>query len=598
MPGLPSNVSENSLSAVSDVDRIDRYRRLSRRFVLLTLVCSVVPLLLVGWGVSTHYRRFAEARVMTSFRNEVQHHRKIIELFLKEHSSKLKLIAMTHSREDIRRPGRLRFIFDMINQEHWNLADLGVIDAEGKHLAYVGPYDHQNKNYREAHWFKIVMEKGLYISDMFMGFRREPHFVIAVRGGDDQGHWILRATMDTEAFRALVENVMIGRTGEVFLVNGNGIYQTTPRYSGRIMESASMPMGEAHLGIRVRQEAAGAGSNDGQPDRQIVSTAWLAMPQWMLVVRQNLDEAFGAENRASLSVLAFLLVSAATILLVSALVTRYMLNLVKRRDAEAEILNRQLIQAGKMASIGELSLGVAHEINNPLAIISTERQLLLDASKEANGIDPDFGDQLDDSMNQIDTQIKRCTRITHNLLKFSRRTQSVLDMVDINSFIREFIEQMEREKKSSSIAFLEYLSPDVPPILSDLSQLEQVFLNLITNAIDAHECKQQHNGSVAVSSTFLKSEGLVEIVVSDTGVGISKENLTKVFDPFFSTKPIGKGTGLGLSICYSIIMRLGGQIQVKSILNQGTDFTIRLPLRSSEVQMAPNESEYLMKLAC
>ncbi|MDO9109027.1 MAG: ATP-binding protein [Desulfatirhabdiaceae bacterium] len=404
--------------------------------------------------------------------------------------------------------------------------------------------------------------------------------------------------MDTEAFRALVENVMIGRTGEVFLVNGKGIYQTTPRYRGQIMESASMPMGESHPGIRVRQEAAEAGSNGGQPDRQIVSTAWLAMPQWMLVVRQNLDEAFGAEKRANLSALALLHISAATILLVTALVTRYMLNLVKRRDAEAEILNRQLIQTSKMASIGELSLGVAHEINNPLAIISTEREILLDASRNAIGIDSDFGDQLDDSMNQIDTQIKRCTRITHNLLKFSRRTQSVLDMVDINSFIRELIELMERETKSSGITFLEYLSPDVPPILSDLSQLEQVFLNLITNAIDAHECKKQHNGSVAVSSTFLKSECLVEIVVSDTGVGISEENLSKVFDPFFSTKPTGKGTGLGLSICYSIIMRLGGQIQVKSILNQGTDFTIRLPLRSSEAQMVPNEPEYLMKLAC
>jgi two-component system NtrC family sensor kinase len=598
MPGLSSNISEKSLSAVSDVDRIDRYQRFSRRFVMLTLVFSVVPLLLVGWGISTHYMRFAETRVLTSFRNEVQHHRKIIELYLKEHSSKLKLIAKTHSREDFRRPGRLRIIFDMINQEHWNLTDLGVIDAEGKHLAYVGPYDLLNKNYREAHWFKMVMEKGVYISDMFMGFRREPHFVIAVRGGDDQGHWILRATMDTEAFRALVENVMIGRTGEVFLVNGNGIYQTTPRYSGKIMDSASMPMREAHPGIRVRQEVAEAAFNGGQPDRQIVSTAWLEMPQWMLVVRQNLDEAFGAENRANLTVLVFLHISAATILLVTALVTRSMLNLVKRRDAESEILNRQLIQTSKMASIGELSLGVADGINNPLAIISTEREILLDASKEASRIDPDFGDQLDDSMNQIDTQIKRCTRITHNLLKFSRRKQSVLEMVDINSYISELIELMERKTKSSGVTFAAYLSQDVPPILSDLSQLEQVFLNLITNAVDAHECKHQDNGSVAVSSTFLKSEGLVEIVVSDTGVGISEENLSKVFDPFFSTKPIGKGTGLGLSICYSIIIRLGGQIQVKSILNQGTAFTIRLPLRPSEVQIATNEPEYVMKLAC
>jgi two-component system NtrC family sensor kinase len=596
MPGLPSNISENSPFAFPDVDRQYRYRRLSRRFVLLTLVCSVLPLLLVGWGISIHYKHFAETRVMMSFRNEVQHHRKVIELFLKEHSSRLKLLAMTHSRQDFRQPGRLRFIFDMINQEHWSLTDLGVIDAEGYHMAYVGPYDLLNKNYREAHWFKMVMEKGLYISDMFMGFRREPHFVIAVRGSDDQGPWILRATVDTEAFRALVENVMIGRTGEVFLVNGSGIYQTTARYSGRIMESSSMPVGEVHPGIRVRQEAVKTGSTGEKTERQIVSTAWLETPQWMLVVRQDLDEAFGVENRANLSVLVFLHVSAATILLVTVLVTRYMLNLVKHRDTETEILNRQLIQTSKMASIGQLSLGVAHEINNPLAIISTEREILLDASRDANGIDPEFGAQLDDSMNQINTQIKRCTRITHNLLRFSRRTQSVMDMVDINSFIREIVELMEREAKSSGITFFDRLSPDVPPILSDPSQLQQVFLNLVTNAIDAHEGKQQC-GSVAVSSTFLETKGVVEIVVSDTGCGIPEDNLPKVFDPFFTTKPMGKGTGLGLSICYSIIMRLGGEIQVKSILNQGTDFIIRLPLRSSEVQLALNDPENQMKYA-
>ncbi|WP_372681961.1 ATP-binding protein [Desulfosarcina sp.] len=582
MLNLASNVSEHTTPAVAEVDRPSRYRRLSRRFILLTLVCSVVPLLLVGWGINRHYNRFAETRVVNAFRKEVQHHHKVIELFLEEHSSKLELIAMTLDRKALTRPGRLRFVFDMINQEHWTLTDIGVIDVEGNHLAYVGPYDLMDKNYREALWFNMVMEKGLYISDMFLGFRREPHFIIAVKGRDDDGSYILRATVDTEAFRALVENVMIGRTGEVFLVNGEGVYQTTPRYSGRIMESASIAVGEVHPGIRVRQEEADAGFNGDRPVRQIVSTAWLEAPQWMLVVRQDLDEAFVAEKRANRSVLIFLHVSAASILLVTVLVTRTMLNMVKRRDAEAEILNRQLMQASKMASIGELSVGVAHEINNPLAIISTEREILLDAYRQADGIDAAFGAQMDDSMNQIDLQIKRCKRVTHNLLRFSRRTQSVIDTVDINAYIREVVELMAREAKSSGITFFERLSPDVPPILSDLSQLQQVFLNLITNAIDAHDSKQY--GSVAVSSAFLESEGIVEIVVSDTGCGISEENLAKVFDPFFTTKPVGKGTGLGLSICYSIIRRLGGQINIKSVLGQGTDFTIRLPLRSPDVQ--------------
>ncbi len=580
MPHLLSPIPEAAPAAVSDMDPPYRYNRLFKRFVLLTLVCSVVPLLLVGWRISHQYQRSAETRVMAAFRNEMQHHRKVIDLFLKDHRSKLELMAQTNSRQDFVQPGRLRSIFDLFNQDRLTLTDLGVIDAEGNHLAYVGPYDLLDKNYAESHWFKMVMEKGLYISDMFMGFRREPHFIIAVKGNDAIGPWILRATVDTEGFRALVENVMIGRTGEIFLVNREGVYQTTSRYSGRIMENASMTVGPVHPGIQVRQEASDAGFNGERSVRQIVSTAWLEIPQWMLVVRQDYAEAFAAENRANLSVLVFLLISAATILGVTILVTRHMLNLVKRRDVRAETLNRQLMQASKMASIGELSVGVAHEINNPLAIISTEREILIDASQKANGIDPSFRTQLDNAMHQIDVQIQRCKRITHNLLRFSRRTESVIDTVDINAFISEVIDLMEREARSSGITFFERLSADVPPILSDLSQLQQVFLNLITNAIDAHEDKRY--GSVAISTTYLESEKIVEIVVSDTGCGMSQETLARVFDPFFTTKPTGRGTGLGLSICYSIIKGLGGRIHVKSVPGQGTDFIIRLPLRKSD----------------
>ncbi len=580
MPNLKPIESEPAMAGDFSSNHELRYKRLFQRFVLLTLVCSVAPLLVVGWAIRHQYQRSAETRVMTAFRNEVQHHRKVIELFLEEHRSKLELIARTNNRQAFLQPGKLRGVFDTFNRDHWTLTDIGVIDGDGNHLAYVGPYDLLDKNYSQAHWFQMVMDKGIYISDMFMGFRREPHFIIAVQGNDAQGAWILRATVDTEAFRALVENVMIGRTGEVFLVNQKGVYQTTSRYSGRIMEKAAMTVGDVHPGILVRQEAADAGFNGERTVRQIVSTTWLETPQWMLVVRQDRDEAFASENRADLSVLVFLLVSAGTILIVTVLVTRHMLNLVKRRDAKAETLNRQLMQASKMASIGELSVGVAHEINNPLAIISTEREILLDAFQQANGIPPDFSTQMEDSMNQIDVQISRCKRITHNLLRFSRRTQSVIDTVDINAFISEVIDLMEREAKSSGITFFKDLSPTLPPILSDLSQLQQVFLNLITNAIDAHDNKQY--GSVAISSTYREAEEIVEIVVSDTGCGMSEETLAKVFDPFFTTKPMGRGTGLGLSICYSIIKGLGGRIQVESVRNQGTDFTIRLPLRSPE----------------
>ncbi len=228
-----------------------------------------------------------------------------------------------------------------------------------------------------------------------------------------------------------------------------------------------------------------------------------------------------------------------------------------------------------MASLGELSAGVAHEINNPLAIILTERQILLDMLEQTKDLDEGFKKELMDSLNQMDVQINRCKRITHNLLRFSRRTRSVIEKVDLNSFLEEVVELMEREARSSGIAFQTNLDENLNPVLSDPSQLQQVFLNLITNAIDAHNGKPY--GSIRIATRADKEHKKAHIVFADTGSGIPKEIVSKIFDPFFTTKAVGKGTGLGLSICYSIMQRLGGSISVKSQVGQGTEFTLTIP---------------------
>jgi two-component system NtrC family sensor kinase len=294
-----------------------------------------------------------------------------------------------------------------------------------------------------------------------------------------------------------------------------------------------------------------------------------------LVAKQDYDEAFADVNYANTWTLVFLHLSAASILVATVLITRHMINVIKRRDREADRLNQQLLQAGKLASIGELSAGVAHEINNPLAIILTERQLVLDAARLAKITEPDFQEQLADSMNQIDIQVQRCKRITQNLLRFSRRTQSVIEKVDLNAFLREVIELMEREARSSGIKFFSELDGNLEPVLSDPSQLQQVFLNLITNAIDAHDGKPY--GSIRISTSADPARQTATVKVADTGSGIRPEHLNRIFDPFFTTKAVGRGTGLGLSICFSIVKRLGGNLTVQSEVGKGTEFTIQLP---------------------
>ena len=546
------------------------------------MVCSLIPLLLVGWGINIHYTRFAKSRMVEHFKTQVDHHLKIIELFLQERSSRLKLIVDIHDRDSLLGSQFVQ-IFQKLNEASWSFTDLGIIDLKGNHLAYVGPYDLLDKNYSNAFWFKEVLEKGLYISDMFMGFRHEPHFIIAVTGWQDGEKWILRATIDTEVFRSLVENVKVGKSGEVFLLNRQGVYQTTPRFDGLIMETSGYSAEAVHEGTQINILDEKTGNSDKKFPKCIMAQAWLKEPRWMLVVKQDYAEALNQVNYANYVTFFFLHLSALIILVVTLFITRYMITTIKRRDVEAGQLNKQLIQTSKLASIGELSAGVAHEINNPLAIMLTEKQILIDLEKQT-GVDPgEFKDQFIASMNQIDLQIKRCKRITHSLLRFARRTKSLVETVNLNEFIAEVIELLEREAKTSGIKIAHTFDENLPMISSDPSQLQQVFLNLITNAVDAHEGMPY--GKIHIRTRVNSENGGVVVSVSDTGSGIDHQHLDKIFDPFFTTKSVGKGTGLGLSICYSIIKQLGGDITVASKSGVGTEFTIFLPLNPPQAML-------------
>jgi two-component system NtrC family sensor kinase len=424
------------------------------------------------------------------------------------------------------------------------------------------------------------MKKGYFVSDMFTGFRGSPHIIIASLRIEGEKRWIIRASIETEYLRSLVENVKIGATGEVYLLNQAGILQTSPRFGGRIMDKAPLPIEQFREESGIRTLTLAGSNPTSISSKQIVAHAWMRDPHWLLVVKQEYDEAFHDVNHANRATLIFLHLSLLGIIIITAIITRTMVKTIEKRDLESEQLNKQLIQAGKLASLGELSAGVAHEINNPLAIILMENQVVRDTVDEFPELDADFKEQLIDSLSQIDSQVQRCNLITHNLLRFSRRTVSQIEAVDINAFLNEVIQLMANRAKGMGVHFNTNLEEGQKPIYSDPSQLQQVFLNLINNAIDAHEGKPYGSITISTRSDFQKQGVIIE--VADTGSGIPKENLERIFDPFFTTKPVGKGTGLGLSISYSLINKLGGDISVQSVVGQGTHFTLFLPFNRPE----------------
>jgi two-component system, NtrC family, sensor kinase len=335
---------------------------------------------------------------------------------------------------------------------------------------------------------------------------------------------------------------------------------------------------DGESGVRVLQARQ---TNTGQEyPSQVIGFAWIKEPRWVIIVKQDHAEAFRDVNHANISALIFLHVSVLAILVVSFFTTQHMIKTIKKRDEEAEYLNRQLMQASKLASLGELAAGVAHEINNPLAIILTENQIVRDFSEDYPDLNSEFKTELSESLTQIDNQVQRCNHITHNLLRFARRSQAVTGMVDLNACLREVVELLEKRGKSSGVEFVSDLQQDLPRVLTDASQLQQVFVNLAANAIDAHDGKPF--GTIRVSTRTNEKNQDVEISIADTGSGMPPEVLEKIFDPFFTTKPVGRGTGLGLSISYNIIKELGGVISVQSEVGKGTEFKIFLPFRSSD----------------
>lgn len=314
------------------------------------------------------------------------------------------------------------------------------------------------------------------------------------------------------------------------------------------------------------------------PDQgeQVVAYSRLKQPDWFLVVKRDSWEFFGDIDQLNIAILVLLHVSIITILIVSVFTARYMIKAIEKRDKEAERLNKQLTQARKLASIGELAAGVAHEINNPLAVILTESLVIRERTKDQKDLDEQYREYLVQSLSQIDGQVERCGHITKNLLHFSRRISSASQFVDLNVVLTDVLGLLERKANSSGVNISLDLQQNLPHLRTDRFELEEVFLNLINNAIDAHDGRPY--GSVNIVTRFDSARNGLVASVADTGSGIADENLERLFDPFFTTKPAGKGTGLGLSISYSIIKHLSGDISVQSEVGKGTVFTLFLPL--------------------
>ncbi|MCJ7515411.1 MAG: response regulator [Dehalococcoidia bacterium] len=242
-----------------------------------------------------------------------------------------------------------------------------------------------------------------------------------------------------------------------------------------------------------------------------------------------------------------------------------------RDITERKKTEQQALVNAKLASVGELVAGVAHEINNPLTGIIGYAQLLADRR--------DVPQNVKEDLQKIYEESKRTVKIVQNLLRFARQYKPEKSLVDINELLERTLELEAYKMRTSNIELSTKLAADMPLMLADYNQLQQVILNIITNAQQATaETKRRCRITVTTETV----EEYVRISIADNGPGISPENMTKIFDPFFTTKPEGSGSGLGLSVCHGIITEHGGNIYAESTIGKGTTFIIELPIATGE----------------
>src|SRR4030043_30222 len=552
----------------------DRYKSLKIRIVLIDAMISLVPLFIV---VTISYFWF-QSILKDDFRNQVkwqiENTEQSIEYFIDEKVSALRFLASSYSYEQLSDQKMLTDIFSKFEKEFTGLVDLGLIDANGIQQAYAGPYPLTGKDYSNQEWFNEVVVRNVYVSDVFMRYRRLPHFAIAVKKQcPEKGTFcILRATIDMKILKRFASAINLRENDDAFIINHGGILQTPSRYYGNVLNKFKLPVLPTQRGVSVVDVK----ELDGGP--AIFGYVPIRKSPWILVavIKSNPYLRIPKIFRNELLLISILSIVISVVM--TFLMAQTVVNRIKKADLEIEDAIAKTEQASKMASIGRLASGVAHEINNPLAIINEKAGLMKDIL-EVSGNTPDNKDKFLSLISGIAESVNRCRTITHRLLGFSRRMEISHETVDINDAVKEVISFLEKEILYRNIRLELNLQNNLPKVTTDKGQVQQVFLNIINNAIDA----VKEEGQIDVSSQ-VKNNRFVRVSIRDNGPGIPKENLKHIFEPFYTTKEKGKGTGLGLSISYGIMQKLRGTIYVESEVNRGTLFTVEIPINTAELE--------------
>ena len=542
------------------------FKQLQTRLILGLVIIFLLPSVLLSLYFHLQFAHTLKKSAMLNLAAVAESQKNSVDLYLQERV--INLYNLFHSQEFTLTPtpGDMDNFLQSLKQFNDGFIDIGFINPQGIQTDYAGPYSFlRDMDYQQEPWYQRLLDenRNYIISDIYPGIREIHHFTIAIRQVIDGSPYVIRAALDPEKLAIFLKAISQGKDVESILINRQGQHQMLASEHNKFPDHSDY----------VPSFAVTSGVMEVERNQQalLVAHAWLKEPQWALLAIQPVSTAQAGTQQARV----ILFISLAGFSLLISVVIYYTINKLvnnARRMAEkGQQLEEMLAHAAKLASIGELASGVAHEINNPLAIIMATSGIIRDM------LNPEFG--LDHSpeavrkeLATIDAAAVRVKGITRKLQDMGGNRTLSSTHCDVNALLEETLLRLKKvEFKTKHIETMTRYTPDLPKIPGEPNSLRQVFSNILINAADAIDQK----GVITISTGL--QENRVSVTITDTGKGIPLENLKRIFNPFFTTKGAGKGTGLGLSIAASIVKYMGGTIKVNSVLGTGSSFTILLP---------------------
>ena len=492
--------------------------------------------------------------------------RRTITYFLQERLDALKFIVQQKDVEALMASDELPQVLHNLKMGFGGFVDLGLIDDSGFQISYSGPFSLKGKNYEDQEWFIRCAEEGTYVSDVFLGYRNLPHMIVALRWPmEDSTFYILRATLDIQKLIQILSSLDLAEKSEAFLCSRNGLLQTPSKYYGKMLERMDLPVPEYSIHSQVVE----AVDKTGNPI--LIGYAYIEDSPFILMVVKRSVEIMKGWHSIRQKINWFFGMSVVTTLVVVLCISTLMMNKIYDADQTRLKAIERLETSSRLISVGRLAAGVAHEINNPLAVIGENAGLIKDLFTLRKEYKQDK--HLMELVDAVLESVERSGQITKELLGFARHFEPKITPIQLSKTVSDVLSFHRKEASYRNIDIHVDVPEDIPVIYSDHGRLQQILLNLINNAFQAMK-----NGGELDISVRKEGEKTVSIRVRDTGLGISPEDEKRIFEPFFTTKGPEGGIGLGLSITFGLVRKLKGDISVQSKLGEGTTFVINLPI--------------------